>query len=100
MADQQYRPQLDYFGREGSGFKVVSFDPRGYGESRNAERPRDDPFVTDAKDGYEMMSKLSLSEFSILALCSGGQAGLTLAAQFPQAVKTLVICGNTIARHP
>ena len=26
-----YEPQLDYFGREGSGFKIVSFDPRGYG---------------------------------------------------------------------
>lgn len=57
-AEQQYQPQLEHFGREGSGFKVVSFDPRGYGKSRDIERPKSDSFVTDAIDGHKLMSSL------------------------------------------
>ena len=37
-AKMSFEQQLDYFGRQGSGFTVVSFDPRGYGASRPAER--------------------------------------------------------------
>lgn len=94
LAQQQYRPQLDYFGKEGSGFKVVSFDPRGYGESRGVEIPKNDSFTTDAMDGYEIMLSLSLPEFSVLALCSGGRAGLMLASLFPQSVRNLVVFGT------
>lgn len=91
VAQQQYRPQLDYFGKEGSGFKVVSFDPRGYGESHSVERPKSNSFTTDALDGYELMLSLSLPEFSVLAFCDGGRTGLTLASLFPQSVRKLVV---------
>ena len=94
IAEQQYRPQLDHFGREGSGFKVVSFDPRGYGNSCDVERPKTDSFITDAEDGYELMRSLSLPEFSVLALCSGGRAGLMLASMFPQSVRSLIVFGT------
>ncbi len=94
IAEQQYTPQLDHFGREGSGFKVVSFDPRGYGESRDVERPKGDSFITDATDGYELMLALSLPQFSVLALCSGGRAGLKLASLYPQSVRRLVVFGT------
>lgn len=93
VGEQQYRPQLDYFGRDGSGFKVVTFDPRGYGES-DVERPERNSFITDALDGHQLMSSLSLPKFSVLALCSGGRAGLALASIFPQSVRSLVVFGT------
>ena len=86
-----YQPQLDHFGREGSGFKVVSFDPRGYGKSQGVERPKEDSFSVDARDGYELMKSLSLPIFSVLGWCNGGTAGLILASLFPQAVRKLVV---------
>jgi len=89
-----YPHQLDYFGKEGSGFTVVSFDVRGYGESRNVERPKSDALITDAKDGHELMKALSLNEFSVLGSCNGGTASLILAALFPQSVKNVVTFGT------
>jgi valacyclovir hydrolase len=94
VVEHQFRPQLEYFGRIGSGFKVVAFDPRGYGRSCSIKRPKKDPFITDAKDAHELMVSLSLPEFSVLALCSGGRAGLVLASLFPQSVRNLVVFGT------
>ena len=91
-----YAPQLDYFGREGSSYKVVAFDPRGFGESRDVCRsPNMEGLATeaDAKDGYELMRSLGLTEFSVLGWCSGGRAALTLASMFPQSVQKLVVFG-------
>lgn len=93
-AETHYRYQLDYFAREGSGFQVVSFDPRGYGASRSVERLRNECFATDAKDGYELMLHLSLPVFSVLGWCNGGAAGLILASMFPQSVRKLVVFGT------
>ena len=48
-----FKPQLEHFGEESSGFKVVSFDPRGYGESRLLERSKimTESLRVDAEDG-------------------------------------------------
>lgn len=90
-----YRHQLDHFGREESGFTVVSFDPRGYGASQLLHRNWNmDSLKTDAMDGHELMLTLGMSEFSVLGWCDGGTAGLHLAATFPQSVKKLVIFGT------
>lgn len=92
---EDYQPQLDHFGREGSGFKVVCFDPRGFGKSCHLDRPHNiSAYTMDAKDGYELMQTLSLSEFSVMGWCSGGTAGLFLAAMFPQSVKNLIVIGT------
>lgn len=91
-----YAPQLDYFGREGSGYKVVAFDPRGFGESRDVYRPPNmEGLATeaDAKDGYELMRSLSLTKFSLFGWCSGGRGALILASMFPQSVRKLVVFG-------
>ena len=90
-ARSHYEPQLDYFGREGSGFKIVSFDPRGYGASRPAERPDVKAFIADAEDANALMQSLSLPTFSVLGLCSGGTSAIYLAAMFPDNVRGIVI---------
>ena len=93
-AKMDFGPQLDYFGREGSGFKIVSFDPRGYGASRPAERFDGNFFEIDAKDANALMQSLSLPKFSVLGWSDGGMAALHLASMFPENVRQLVICGS------
>ena len=92
-APHHYKPQLDHFGRDGSGFRVISFNPRGYGEYSKTERSQENSLETDASDGYELMKFLSIKEFSVLGWCSGGMASMFLASKFPQVVKKLVVFG-------
>ena len=63
--ESDFRPQVEYFGREGSGFTVVAFDPRGYGQSRPANRfdTGEHFFFTDAKDAHVLMQTLSFTTY-------------------------------------
>lgn len=94
-AQSDFKPQLDYFGREGSGYTVVSFDPCGYGLSRPAERFRKGSiyFQADAKDAHALMQHLSFPKYSVLGWSDGGMAGLISAAMYPDSVRKLVVFG-------
>ncbi len=95
-AESDFKPQLEYFGREGSGFKIVAFDPRGYGLSRPAERfseGEDYFFISDAKDAHSLMQALSLPRYSVLGWSDGGIAGLILASLYPESVSTMAVWG-------
>ena len=94
-SDFAFGPQLEYFGREGSRFKIVSFDPRGYGHSRPVNRfeESENMYLNDAKDAHALMQALSLSRFSVLGWCDGGMAALILAAMFPESVLSVVVWG-------
>ena len=91
-----FSPQLDYFGRDGSGFKIVVFDPRGYGRSRPAERFKGNSanfWLTDAKDAHALMQHLSFPDFSVLGWSDGGISGLILSSMHPKSVRKLVVWG-------
>lgn len=90
-----FSPQLDYFGREGSGFKIVVFDPRGYGLSRPAERFKGDAnfWLTDAEDAHALMQHLSFPHFSVLGWSDGGISSLMLASMYPESIRRLVVWG-------
>lgn len=92
-----YGPQLDYFGRSGSGFTVTCFDPIGYGKSRMGLRKFDTRPVhflkQDAIDVHVGMLKLKIESFSVLGWSDGGIAAMFLASCFPEAVDKLVIWG-------
>ena len=96
-----FLPQLEYFGREESGFTVVCMEPLGYGASRPPERdfviePDCDFFLKmDALDGYALMQALSFKKFSIFGYCNGGVSAIILAALHPESVQKLVIWGST-----
>ena len=92
-----FSPQLDYFGREGSGYTVVSFDPRGYGTSRPLKRfeKGSNYFEADAKDAHALMQQLSFPRYSVLGWSDGGMAGLVLASTHPKSVKKLVVLGSS-----
>ena len=94
-----FPPQMEYFGRLGSGFTAVSYDPRGYGKSRPYDRkylPFPEPhfYETDAHDAVGVMQKLGYSEFSLMGWCDGGVCAVIAAAKHPQLVKNLVIWGS------
>ncbi len=95
-ADFAFSAQFKHFEREGRGYTAVGYDLRGYGGSRPPNRslcvfPED--YKTDAYDGYQLMTSLGFSEFSVLGWCSGGTSALILAAHFPSAVKKVVVWG-------
>ena len=90
-----FAPQLQHFGREGSPFTIVAFDPRGYGESRPPNRDFSIKPVhfleQDAMDAHELMQQLGFNSYSVLGWCNGATAGMILAARQPQAISKLVI---------
>lgn len=96
-AATDFLPQLEYFGREGSSYTVVSFDPRGYGASRPPERVFHTEYEhhmrRDAHDAHEVMKALGHTRYSVLGWSDGGNAAVVLAARFPEAVSKLVIWG-------
>ena len=94
-AQLAFGPQLEYFGGERSDFTVVSFDLRGYGHSRLANRfdESSNYYVTDAEDAHALMQALSYPSYSVLAWCGGGTAALFLAAMYPESVRDLVKWG-------
>lgn len=92
-------PQLEYFGREGSGYTVVGMDPVGYGASRTKQRrvfcAEPDHFLKkDAIDGHELMLSLNCTKFSVLGWSDGGVSAIILAALFPNSVEKLVVWGS------
>ena len=93
-----FPPQMDYFGRPGSGFTVVGYDPRGYGRSRPHSRRYSAPggplfYETDAEDAAGVMRGLGYSEFSLVGWSDGGVSAIIAAARFPKLVKNLVVWG-------
>ena len=93
-----FPPQLEYFGRKGSGYTIVGMDPLGYGASRPPEREflvEPDHFLKiDALDGHALMQALSFKKFSVLGWSDGGVSVIILAALFPESVQKLVVWGS------
>ncbi|KAJ8276857.1 hypothetical protein GJAV_G00068680 [Gymnothorax javanicus] len=87
-----FGPQLESLNKE--HFTVVSWDPRGYGNSRPPER--DFPlnfFERDAKDAVDLMLALDFKQFSLLGWSDGGMTALVAAARNPSLVRKLVVWG-------
>lgn len=73
---------------------VVSFDPRGYGQSRPPRRTFGKDFYhVDATDAAGIMQELGHSAYHVVGWSDGATSGVILAAQHPEAVKTLVVFG-------
>ena len=96
-AVSDFAPQLEYFGRKDSGYTVVAYDPRGYGNSRPPSRTfhtEPEHFLkSDAYDAYNLMKVLGFSDFSVFGWSDGGVSAIVLAAKFQNAVKKLVVWG-------
>ena len=93
-----FLPQLEHFGRKGSGYTVVGMDPLGYGKSRPPERTfqiEPDHFLKlDAIDGHALMQALSFKKFSVLGWSDGGVSAIFLAALYPESVEKMIVWGS------
>ena len=93
-ARSDFSPQLDYYGSR-EDFKIIAFDPRGYGNSRPPERTYSgrSTFIEDAKDAKGLMDALSISNFSVLGWSDGAMSAIILSAMFPDSTTNLVAWG-------
>lgn len=74
-----------------SGFRVVRFDLRGYGETPLP----DGPFVYGA-DAAELLEQLGIERAHVVGVSMGGHVALDLALARPELVHRLVVVGTGI----
>ncbi|XP_063357404.1 valacyclovir hydrolase [Pelmatolapia mariae] len=87
-----FGPQLKSLNKE--RFTVVGWDPRGYGQSRPADRDfPPDFFERDAKDAVDLMKTLGFGKFSLLGWSDGGITALVAAARNPDLINKMVVWG-------
>jgi valacyclovir hydrolase len=88
-----FGPQLEAL--PGQGFRVIAFDPRGYGKSRPpAKEFPADFYQQDAQDCAALMDALGLSSYALGGWSDGANIGLLLTLNRPQCVAKLVIWGG------
>ena len=76
-----------------SDFQVIAVDRRGHGRSEDTDMPFDYALMAD--EVHEFAMKLGLRLFHILGYSDGANIGFHLAADHPEAVKSLVaVSGN------
>uniref|UniRef100_A0A5F4VW18 AB hydrolase-1 domain-containing protein n=1 Tax=Callithrix jacchus TaxID=9483 RepID=A0A5F4VW18_CALJA len=75
-------------------FKVVAWDPGGYGHSKPSHRDFPvDFFERDAKDAVDLMKALKFKKVSLPGWSDGGITALTAAAKYPSYIHKMVIWG-------
>lgn len=82
-----WRPQADHF--SASGFRVITADLRGYGESTVV--PGITPLSVFANDIAALLDHLGIEEFVLGGLSMGGQIVMECARQFPQRIRGLIL---------
>ncbi|KAJ9470122.1 putative aminoacrylate hydrolase RutD [Diplonema papillatum] len=92
-AETDFSGQLDDLPEH--GFRVISFDPRGYGKSRPPTRTYPPDFYhIDANDAATIMESLGIQKYSVMGWSDGANAAVILAANHPDAVARLVMFGG------
>ncbi|XP_033625771.1 valacyclovir hydrolase-like [Asterias rubens] len=84
-----------YKGLDKNKYKLVTFDPRGFGKSRPPERDFPlDFYRRDAKDAADLMAVLGHDRYSVLGWSDGGIIGIIMAATYPDHVQKLLVWGG------
>lgn len=92
-ADTDFGPQLRDLA---DTCQVVSFDPRGYGQSRPPERDFPlDFYQRDAADAAALMAALGHSKYAVMGWSDGAISAVMLAAAYAPHVDRLVIFGGS-----
>jgi len=91
-AETDYLPQLRDLA---DTFQVVSYDPRGYGQSRPPVRDfPTDFYQRDADDAAAVMRALGHERYAVMGWSDGAISAVMLAASNRPAVEKLVIFGG------
>ncbi|HEX8646352.1 MAG TPA: alpha/beta fold hydrolase [Thermoleophilaceae bacterium] len=86
-----WKAQIPYFARH---FRVIAFDPRGNGRS---DRPEEGDAYAEsefAQDAIDVMDACGVDRAVCVALSSGAQRGLLLAADHPERVAGMVFISS------
>ena len=87
-----FKPQIENLSRD--KFRIVAWDPPGYGKSRPPDRTYPaDFFERDAVWGFNLMKTLGHSTFSLLGWSDGGITSLILASKFPENIRKMIVVG-------
>ncbi|CAG7818936.1 unnamed protein product [Allacma fusca] len=88
-----FAPIFQYFDQ--GKFRIVAWDPPGYGQSRPHQRQHSGNFYErDAQVALALMKKLGHEKFSLLGWSNGGMTAFTAAALYPTAIQNLVMWGT------
>jgi valacyclovir hydrolase len=91
-AETDFAPQLRDLS---DAMQVVSYDPRGYGQSRPPERDFPlDFYQRDADDAAAVMKALGHDRFAVMGWSDGAISAVKLAATHAASVEKLVIFGG------
>ncbi|MDX8036129.1 alpha/beta hydrolase [Lentzea sp. BCCO 10_0856] len=82
-----WRPQVEHFA--GAGWRVITADLRGYGESTVV--PGITPLPVFADDIAALLTHLGIDAFVLGGLSMGGQIVMECARQFPQRIRGLIL---------
>lgn len=89
-----FKPQIEQLPAHLPGYKVIAWDPPGYGKSRPPDKSFGlDFYERDAEAAASLMEKIGFNKFSVLGWSDGGITGLILAGTKPLTVEKLVIWG-------
>jgi pimeloyl-ACP methyl ester carboxylesterase len=91
MDRTMFRPQVDAFG---SGYRCVTVDERGHGESLTDS---DFTYWDVASDVFAVMDELGIGSAIVAGTSQGGFIALRMALQAPERVAALVLMGTSAA---
>lgn len=89
-----WAPQLPFLTTR---FRVLSVDMRGHGGSDAPEGPYDQEGL--AADFRSLLGHLGLGPVDFIGLSMGGMIGMTLAASYPELLRSVVLC-DTMCEVP
>ena len=90
MHSRIWKAQIAYFARH---FRVVCFDPRGNGRSDRPKEPSGYDETEFAQDAIDVMDACGVDRAVCVALSTGAQRGMLLAAEHPERVAGMVFIG-------
>ncbi|OYY13912.1 MAG: alpha/beta hydrolase [Rhizobiales bacterium 35-68-8] len=77
----------------GAGYRAIAFDHRGHGSSAKLYAARDYDTRLMAKDALRLLEHLGLSRAHVIGYSMGARVGATMALQYPEAVRSLIMGG-------
>uniref|UniRef100_A0A182JNJ9 AB hydrolase-1 domain-containing protein n=1 Tax=Anopheles christyi TaxID=43041 RepID=A0A182JNJ9_9DIPT len=90
-----FKPQIEGLPALLPQYRVIAWDPPGYGKSRPPDKQFTvDFYERDAVAAGELMQQLGFRRYSIVGWSDGGITGLVLAAKQPERVEKLVVWGS------
>ncbi|XP_073818980.1 valacyclovir hydrolase-like [Musca autumnalis] len=88
-----FKPQIEHLPKLLPNYKIIAWDPPGYGKSIPPKRQWGlDFFHNDARCAVDLMTSLGRPKFSVIGWSGGAVAGIFAAANYLNNIEKLVVC--------